>query len=193
MPIPFYISDAALWILVVMQGVVLLGLVKKVFDLQNHGTVGAGSTMTDGRQILGQIAPEFSAPDLSGAQFKTTDFAEVPWALLFVTSSCSSCLAALGDIDYLKHKADENVVVVCMSGQDDCEELAKKYELDVPMIVDENKKISDMYEVSLAPMTVLVDENNHISRVGHPEGPSEDSVEDGGEDNHVPLEIEAHG
>jgi hypothetical protein len=65
MDVPFYFSYAALWILVILQGLILLGLVRIVYQLQRTGA--AARSPADSNVIglkSGQIAPAFNAVEV---------------------------------------------------------------------------------------------------------------------------------
>lgn len=157
----FYVSYGALWILAISQSLILLGLVRIVYQLQRTGAA-AGS-------FEGKEAPEFSAKDLSGAAIGSTTFSGRLTGLLFVSTTCQSCIQTLqDDIEYLYHKAQGNVIVICQAGREDCAQLAEKYELTVPMVADEDNHISLLYGITSVPTVVFVNAANRIQSYGHP-------------------------
>lgn len=156
---PFYLSYAALWLLVILQSLILLGLVRIVYQLQRNGATAGLSE--------GQEAPSFSAVSLSGTPINSANFAGRMTALLFVSPTCSSCAEALTDINYLRYKANQgNVIVICRSGREDCARLVEKYQLNVPSVADEDDQISRLYSISSVPTAVIINENNRIKSYG---------------------------
>lgn len=157
----FYISYGALWILVILQSLILLGLVQVVHQLQKTGAT-AGS-------FEGKEAPEFSARDLSGVAITSANFTGRLTGLLFISVSCQACLETLqNDIEYLYRKAQGNVIVICRAARKDCARLVEQYRLTVPMVADEDNHISQLYGISSVPTAVFINADNRILSYGHP-------------------------
>lgn len=168
---PFYLSYAALWILVVLHSLVLLGVVRIAYQLQQNGAMGHSVGMS-----VGQEAPEFSVADLTGTLINSANFAGRLTALLFVSPDCSSCTEVLrDDMAYLKHKAQGHVIVVCRAGRQACLQLAEQFGLDVPVVADEKEHISHLYRISTVPTTVLINDNR-IQSYGQPNGQELDQI-----------------
>lgn len=162
--LPFYLSYAALWVLVVLHSVVLLGVVRIVYQLQQPGAVP-----DDGRLRSGEEAPAFSGVDLAGAAINSTDFAGRQKLLLFISPDCPGCSQILErDADYLKHKAQRNLIVICRDTRERCDRLAEQYELDVPIIADEDQRITQLYGVSTFPTAVTINADDRVLSYGHP-------------------------
>lgn len=162
MTVSFFLSYAALWALVVFQTLVLLGLVRTVYRLRREGAALA----SDG-DLRGHAAPEFSAFDLSGAPIRSTDLAERLSALLFVGPDCGSCGVTLADFDALNCKARGNVIVFCQGVPEECSRLIQTYRLDVPVVADQDLKISELFRIHTVPTAVLI-EGGRVVRTGHP-------------------------
>lgn len=157
----FYISYGALWIFVILQSLILLGLVQVVHQLR---TAGATASSFEGKQ-----APEFTAKDLSGAAITSANFSGRLTGLLFVSANCQACLETLqDDLEYLYRKAQGNVIVICQAGRTDCAHLVEQYGLAVPMVADEDNHISQMYGITAVPTVVFVNADNRILSYGHP-------------------------
>ena len=161
--IQFYVSFAALWILVILHSLILVGVVRIVYQLQQSG-VDTGSS-----DLSGKEAPAFTAVDLSGVTIHSTDFTGRLTALLFVSPNCRSCMTTLEDMAYLNHKAQGNVIMICRAGQEDCAKLAELYNVTVPVVADEDDHISRLYAISSVPTAVLINANNRIKSYGQPD------------------------
>ncbi len=158
----FYVSYVALWILVILQSLILVGLVRMVHELRQAGVPV--------RLSEGQEAPKFSVVALSGEPISTADFAGRFLALLFVSPDCSACVATLeNDMGYLHRKGQGNLIVICKAGRAECVKLAERYELTTPMVADEDEQISRLFAVSAVPIAVLINESNRIQSYGQPE------------------------
>lgn len=161
---PFYLSYAALWVLIILHSLVLLGVVRIVYQLQQNGAISHDAGMS-----AGQEAPEFSAVDLKGVPVNSSDFFGHLTALLFVSPDCASCKSILeDDMGYLNYKAGNNVILICRAGQQACRELAEQYELKLPVIVDEDHQLSDLYRIAGVPMAVLINSDGRIQSYGQP-------------------------
>ncbi len=92
--IPFILSYGALWLLVIFQSLVLLGLVRMVYQIQQ-----ASPTLSrrgpDSRLKTGERAPEFTALDLLGSPVRSADYSGRLRALLFVSAGCRACSLTL--------------------------------------------------------------------------------------------------
>jgi len=162
MQVPFYLSYAALWILVIFQSLVLLGVVRMVHELRQTGVAA--------RMSAGQEAPKFSAVALSGVPIGSAGFAGRLTALLFVSSDCSACLDTLeNNMGYLSYKAQGNLIVICKAGQAECARLGQRYQLTTPIVADEDGEISRLFAVSSVPTAVVINAQNRIQSYGQPE------------------------
>lgn len=169
MSVPFYLSYIALWILVVFQGIILLGMVRMVYQLQRDRTAtGVPEGSSEGSLKPGQQAPEFTAMDILGRQISSTDFSGRLTALLFVSPSCQTCMATLNEVQALSYKAEGNVVVVCRAEQKGCVQLTEKYNLNMPVVVDADEHVSRIFGISSVPTAVLINVNNNIQSFGQP-------------------------
>jgi peroxiredoxin len=165
MTLVFYLSYAALWALVIFQSLVLLGVVRNVYRLQqDRPTTASSATMRD------RPMPEFTAVDLSGEAVVSGAFAGRLTGLLFVGSDCETCALTLHDLDALHAKADRNMIVICQGPRNQCAQLAEVYGITAPVVADEDRQISDLFEITRVPTAVIVDENGQIASFGHPLG-----------------------
>lgn len=163
----FYTSYAVLWFLVVFQSLVLLGLARTVY----HATAEPGpegSPVQDGR-LIGEPAPSFTAPDVTGGSIDREYLLGRSSALLFVTPDCTSCMATLDEVEALRAKVEGNLIVVCRANAEDCAQLRETYRLEsVPVIIDKDLEVSRLFDVHVAPTAVLVGANGRIQTYGQP-------------------------
>lgn len=157
----FYISYGALWILVILQSLILMGLVRIVYQLQRTGA--------SVEPLEGKEAPKFSARDLSGASIGSATFTGRLTGLLFVSPTCQPCMETFeNDLQYLNHKVQGNMIVICQSAREDCALLAEKFELTMPLVADADNHISELYDISAVPTVVFINADNLIQFHGHP-------------------------
>lgn len=162
----FYASYAALWALVVLQGLIALGSVRAIYRL--GGGVGLDTLPLSEARRAGEPVPEFAALDLDGRLIDEHALTGHRSALLFVSPDCSSCSATLNELGALMLKVDGRVIVVCRAGRTECRRLAEKYGIDVPVVVDEDRSLSEVFGVSFTPTAVLVGSSGVVDTYGHP-------------------------
>lgn len=172
MPAIFYVSYAALWLLVIFQSLVLLGLVRTVYRLNVRPSPDGPAVV--GENLVGQKAPDFTAVDVSGNVFDHESLAGRVSALLFVTPDCASCMATLAEVSALRLKVNGNLIIVCRAGSQECQRLQQTYSLeDVPVVIDEAHELSKRFDVHASPTAVLVGASGVIQSYGHPMGADE--------------------
>jgi peroxiredoxin len=164
----FYISYALVWALMVFQSVVLLGVVKTVYRTRADDPVSGALIRSDGA-LVGHPVPSFTAVDVDGRIINESSLPPSLNALLFVTPDCVTCVASLEEVDALREKVNGNLIVVCRGGANECRDLLETYGLDeIPVIVDNDRELSEAFDVHVTPTAVLIGANGRISTYGHP-------------------------
>lgn len=163
----FYLSYGVLWLLVVFQSLVLLGLVQAVY--RTNASANAGPSPMESGRLVGARLPPFTAFDISGTAIDQESLVGQMNALLFVAPGCSSCMTTLSEFDSLRQKVSGNLVIVCRAGLDECTRLRDTYDVDgVPIIADEGLEISRLFDVRATPTAVLVGADGLIQSYGQP-------------------------
>ena len=165
MSIPFSLSYAALWILVILHSLLLLGVLRLVSRIQPTGALEESNEVG---LRSGQIAPRFSAVDLAGNTVGSANFAGHPTALLFVGPKCPSCTATLYEMEALNRKVQGHVVLICSEKRDACAQLGVDHELDIPIVADEDARIYRLFGISSLPTAVILDEGGRVQSYGQP-------------------------
>ena len=161
-------SQVALWVLVVLQGLVLLGLTRAVYRLQQSGGGGGDLPARNSERLVGRRAPEFVAVDVLGRPVASSDLWGRLTALLFVSPHCSNCAVTLDELDGLKTKVNGNVVVVCVADTEESRNVAEDYGLSVPVVADPEERITRLYDVAGTPAAVLVGKGGRVLQYGSP-------------------------
>lgn len=166
MTTPFYVSYAALWVIVVFHTLLLLGLVRGYA----RGTELPAPTppLQFDDYLRGQPVPEFSAHDVSGAEVDESSLIGQRTALLFVSPDCPTCSATLDELEALELKSEGRVVIVCRAADEDCRVLSSTYGLGTTVVVDADGAITRRFGVNGTPTAVIVSENGTVERYGHP-------------------------
>jgi peroxiredoxin len=161
----FYVSYVALWVLVAFQTLVILGLAKAV----STGAAVSSETVPEPDEgLTGEMLPEFEAADVSGKTVTSNDLLGREGALLFVSPDCSSCVTTLREVAALRTRTAGNLVIVCKSQVERCQSLASFYDLDVPVIPDVDRSLSDLFRIVAPPTAVRFDAHGLVGDYGHP-------------------------
>lgn len=161
----FWISFAALWLLVVFQGIVLLGVTRGLLLVRGSGSDRGVPTPGS---LIGTRAPAFRTRDHREQTFDSSTVSGRSHALLFVSPGCAACTLTLAELKSLAGKARGDVYLVCRGTDDECRALARSGEDDLPMLLDASGEISDLYRISAVPTAVLIDEHDVIQTFGSP-------------------------
>ena len=153
----FYVSFVVLWVVTVVLFLLVLGLVRSVYELRRQVAVAAGEP---------RRAPHFRAPTLDGGIIDTRDIAQSPYALLFVTPDCPGCRQAVTSLGPVRKRVGSNIVVLCNGDHDGSARLAGLTDPDVHFALDEGGAVGKAFGVSSSPMTVVVDEEGQIRSFG---------------------------
>lgn len=162
MSAPFLFSYLALWVLVILQALILLGLTLAVHELRN------GPLMAKRPSPQGQPAPKFSAVDLSGNPVSSELFAGRPTVLLFVSPNCPSCMVTFPELSALASNSERGLFVVCRGTPTQCRKLAVDYDLTLPIVPDEDAELTRIFGVSATPTAVRISAAGVIESYGEP-------------------------
>lgn len=153
----FYVSFILLWVVTIVLFLIVLGLVRSVYDLRRQVAVAVGEP---------RRAPHFQAPTLTGAIIDTRDIARSPYALLFVTPDCPTCRQAVTSLGPVRKRVGRNIVILCNGDADASARLARLVEPDVRFALDEGGAVGKAFGITSSPMTVVVDEEGQIRSFG---------------------------
>lgn len=167
MSTPFVLSHIGLWIMVLLQTFILLGLVRTVH--QSGGAAPAvPATKPQAERLAGQLAPRIDAVDIHGTPVDSDDFVGALRAVLFVSPNCPNCMVTLDELNALQTKAPGTVVAVCVADSEECRQMAEDLEVTIRVIPDPDEEIRNAYDVAMTPTAVLVNRRGRIVQYGHP-------------------------
>ncbi len=133
------------------------------------GLVAFATDRRGGPSLVGQVAPVFTLPDLSGRPVSLESFRGkqvvqiVGWA-----TWCPGCRREIPRLidAYEKHHADgfEILAVTGPSGQNlwQVQAFAREARLPYPVLFDERNQVLERYGVYFVPYTCLLDRNGKI-------------------------------
>lgn len=161
----FYASYVALWLVVSFQTLVLLGLVKS----HGHGElVSPHEHFHPVSNLTGQSVPTFAAMTLSGDVFDDAALVGDDTALLFVSPECKSCTATLDELRALQGRTGGRIVLVCRGVSMECQKLAKTFDLNLTVVVDDDGGLTELFGVNGTPTAVMINPNGVVASYGHP-------------------------
>jgi peroxiredoxin len=120
--------------------------------------------------LLGQDAPAFETTDVEGKPIDLKSLLGKNVIMLdFWATWCGPCVQAMPEVDGVAKKfADKRLVFYGVNEGEDAEtikEFLKSSELEVPVALDQDQKIGEMYHVSGIPQTVLIGKDGKVQVV----------------------------
>lgn len=161
-----------LWILVVIETLVLLGLVQTMHRVQAEIRPKASDSVDESKVLLGKMVPDFETADVRGNLVSSRGLRGKKTVLVFVSPVCRECVRLLQDLGPFKRRGDE-ILVICRGDSQDCQRLPEKYALSVPVVPDAGDKISRLLQIDGVPMAVVIGKEGRIASYGYLEGGAE--------------------
>jgi len=118
-----------------------------------------------------QHAPDFSLSDLNGRTVKLSALRGQNTLLLFATTSCPNCDAALPILDSLAEMLDGELRVFFVAVGEDTDQAAYVFADQSPaydVLVDETGAAGASYGITRVPTFVFIDEHGLIQYIGRP-------------------------
>lgn len=134
--------------------VILLGGVYAVFRFQDAPRSHAG---------VGDTAPPFSSMDIEGKQTQLTDYKGKGVLINFWASWCNPCVNELPLLNEAYKLTGVEMLAINVGEKTEAvQKFVERYELEFPILLDEDLKIKQAYQVVGLPLTLLIDEEGTI-------------------------------
>ncbi len=162
------------WALGVL-GTAFVLLAVALFVVEAGETQGAATSVSYGggvRPNVGEKAPDFTAPDLSGNLVRLSDYQGRPVWINFWGSWCPPCRAEMPEIDAAYREAQSSgLVLLAVSVGEDRDVVARYLRqtgFDIPAVLDADGLVATQYAVTGFPTHVFVDRDGIVRdiRVG---------------------------
>src|SRR5229473_2963867 len=130
--------------------------------LQGNGNGGATLSAQPSGPKVGERAPEFTLPDLSGKQVSLADFRGDPTLALFWNPGCGFCQRMLDDLKAWEIKPSRGAPRLLVVSTGSVEE-NKAMGLRSPVLLDQGFSVGNTFGANGTPMAVLVDAEGNIA------------------------------
>jgi methylamine dehydrogenase accessory protein MauD len=161
-------SEIALWIAVLAEGLLILGLMREVGLIQLRvGPMTAMGTPDQGLPV-GTEAPDLDALGLDARPILAPRPNGKPRLFVFASPSCGVCHQMVEPIAILA-KAERrflDVVVVCSDNQANCREFLKTLEGECEIVLDDGGSVKKAFNVSGSSFGIVVDADGKIGQSG---------------------------
>lgn len=165
MTFPVLPALLVLWVIVLFQGFVILGLLRTLRDLQ----VAVRSGRLPQRLPVGAEAPRFSGTDLrTGAEIDSAALIGRELIILFLSDGCSFCQRLADGTRQVRVEAGQTRIAVCQGGPREASVFVDLLADDVSVLADPDETLFSAFAISGTPSAVVVDRAGRISGSGGP-------------------------
>lgn len=161
----FYVSYAALWLLVVIEGVLLL-LVYRHFGMMTLGTIEG--VQRDGIAV-GEKAPQIYGVDPTGREIVWEPTTRRAALLVFASPDCEPCGAVLPVVERIARARRDppiNVMTIVPGQMDSAARTRDQYGLTVTCVADDGSGVFDKYRVRVTPFAFVIGEDGLVRSKG---------------------------
>jgi peroxiredoxin len=113
------------------------------------------------RPIIAEAAPDFALKSLTGANLRLSEYRGEIVIVNFWSTRCGRCRDQLSKLDALysehREKALQLLSVNIDKNQDAVREAVASLRLQFPVMLDEQKTVSRLYDLGAMPFTVFID------------------------------------
>lgn len=159
-------SSNRLSMLILLGGGLLAGIVMAVLTVVGGRSVSQGG-MGSERPIIptpipdlvGQVAPDFTARTPEGELVTLSHLRGSPVALNFWATWCDPCRAEMPELEEARIRYTDLVVLAVNAGEtaEDVQAFMSELGLTFPALLDPRGEISDLYGAKFLPTTVWID------------------------------------
>jgi hypothetical protein len=166
---PWIVTFVALWLLVVMIGLLVLGTLRRIVPilerLESYTPAMSADALPRGLP-LGASVPEFEGERATGGQFGPSDLRGSPSFVLFLSDECRPCARFVRDL--AKGRVPElgaKLVVVV-----DDASLADQFALaqGVTVLVQQERELADAFDSNVTPHAFALDADAIVLGSGTP-------------------------
>lgn len=168
MSTPWIIAFAALWLLVIVLGLVVLGAFRRLefwfSEAQKALDAATAQLRSDGLQT-GEIVGAFSATTIDGARFGRADLLEEPSIVLFISSDCAACELLLSGLERGVLPDSSERFVVVTDNHADAERVTSA---SATVVIQQAASVAQAFKSHRTPHVFVLDANGHVVANGSP-------------------------
>ncbi len=164
MPTLFYVSYAALWLLLLTMGVLVL-LLYRHFGMMSLGTLEG--VQRDGLPI-GSVAPGISGVTAAGQDTGWEPTRGQPQLILFAAPDCEPCATVLHHVERLARavNGDLGIAAVVPGPRDEVARFAERYRPSFPCLAEDGSGAFTRYRVRVTPFGFVVGADGRVLAKG---------------------------
>lgn len=121
---------------------------------------------------IGQMAPDFELPQLTGGTVRLSEYRGKTVVLNFWASWCPPCRIEMPFMEnyYQEYKGAENVEILAVNmtelergSREKVDEFVAEHELTFPILMDEVSAVMNLYKVMIYPTTYIINAEGKIT------------------------------
>lgn len=158
----------ALWALVVVVGLLLLGTLRRITPVLERAeeSFQTASSISFGGLAVGARVPSFAATTVSGESFNDADLLGTKTVVLFLGPSCRACERFVKDLGAGRAPHIAAQLVVVTDDAESASALARATEVTV--LVDHDRALAEAFDARLVPRAFVVDGRGSVLAEGRP-------------------------
>jgi peroxiredoxin len=154
-----------LWVIVLFEGLIILGLVRTLGEIR----VAAENGRLPQRLPVGARAPRLEGTDVrTGLQVDTADLSGREQIILFLSDNCPYCLRLADGTRAVPAAPGQSRVAICHGTVTRTQTLAGVLASDVALLADPDGAMFSAYGISSTPSAILVDDLGIVRGSGGP-------------------------
>jgi peroxiredoxin len=169
MTTPWIVAFVAQASLVVLLGLVVLGLLRRITPLIEESQellTTASRRLTIGGLPPGATVPRFEADEIGGGNVTDEDLREEQSVVLFLDDGCAACERFVADLESGGVPDVHARLVVVSNVREAAERLARSKR--VTIVVDDERSVARAFESVVSPQAFVVDEQGMALTSGTP-------------------------
>jgi methylamine dehydrogenase accessory protein MauD len=163
------VSSLTLWLVVLLLGFLLLGVLRALglqrWRLEQLEAITPSRTGRGGLKT-GKKAPDFTLPCVAGGEVSLHDFAGRRVFLVFTMSGCKPCHRIVPELNKLQRGGELQVLVVNNGEGEATRQWAGEAGACFPVLAQQQFSVSRRYEMYGTPFAFLIDERGVIASKG---------------------------
>lgn len=166
MTTPWIAVVVALWMFVVVLGLIMLGTLRRIAPILEQAEARLAETPSITGLPLGATVPSFAAREVGGGAFTDADLLGATAAVLFLGASCKACESFVRDLESGRAPDLGLRLVTVVADPATAHTLAQSRE--VVVVIDEERSLARAFESNIVPQTFVIDEHGRVRASGKP-------------------------